>query len=44
LRAVLTPLAGDLDYQDFKRQPRKDEAVLLRALLETLISRAWCLC
>ncbi len=36
-------LAGDLDYQDFKRLPREDEAVVLRTLLETLISRAWCL-
>ena len=34
-------LAGDLDYQDFKRLPREDEAVVLRTLLETLISRAW---
>jgi hypothetical protein len=30
-------LAGDLDYQDFKRLPRADEAVL-RALLEAFIS------
>jgi hypothetical protein len=30
-----------LDYQDFKRLPRKDEAVVLRTLLETFISRAW---
>jgi len=36
-------LAGYLDYQDFKRLPRKDEAVVLRTLLETCISRAWCL-
>jgi WD40 repeat protein len=36
-------LAGDLDYQDFQRLPREDEAVVLRALLETFISRAWCL-
>ena len=36
-------LAGDLDYQDFKRLPREDEAVLLGTLLETFISRAWCL-
>jgi GTPase SAR1 family protein len=36
-------LAGDLDYQDFKRLPREDEAVVLRTLLETFISRAWCL-
>lgn len=36
-------LAGDLDYQDFKRLPREDEAVVLRALHETFISRAWCL-
>ncbi len=27
-------LAGDLDYQDFKRLPREDEAVVLRTLLE----------
>ena len=26
-------LAGDLDYQDFKRLPREDEAVVLRTLL-----------
>ena len=36
-------LAGDLDYQDFKRLPRDDEAVVLRTLLQTFISRAWCL-
>ncbi|MDB6122972.1 MAG: WD-repeat protein [Pedosphaera sp.] len=36
-------LAGDLDYQDFQRLPREDEAVVLRTLLETFISRAWCL-
>ncbi len=36
-------LAGDLDYQDFKRLPREDEAVVLRTLLETFVSRAWCL-
>jgi hypothetical protein len=36
-------LAGDLDYQDFKRLPRDDEAVVLRTLLDTFISRAWCL-
>ena len=36
-------LAGDLDYQDFKRLPCEDEAVVLRTLLETFISRAWCL-
>ena len=36
-------LAVDLDCQDFKRLPREDEAVVLRTLLETFISRAWCL-
>jgi hypothetical protein len=36
-------LAGDLDYHDFKRQPREDKMVVLRTLLETFISRAWCL-
>ena len=36
-------LAGNLDYQDFQRLPREDEAVVLRALLETFVSRAWCL-
>ncbi len=36
-------LAGNLNYQDFKRLPREDEAVVLRALLETFVSRAWCL-
>jgi hypothetical protein len=37
-------LTGDLDYQDFKRLPVEDETVVLRTLLETFISRAWCLC
>lgn len=37
-------LAGKLDYQDFKRlENKEDEAVILRALLETFINRAWCL-
>jgi GTPase SAR1 family protein len=36
-------LAGDLDYQDFTRLPPEDEAVVLRALLEIFVSRAWCL-
>jgi len=36
-------LDGDLDYQDFTRLPRDDEAVVLRTLLETFINRAWCL-
>ena len=36
-------LAGELDYQDFTRLPAEDEAVVLRALLETFVSRAWCL-
>ena len=36
-------LDGDLDYQDFHRLPGEDESVVLRALLETFISRAWCL-
>jgi WD40 repeat protein len=36
-------LAGDLDYQDFVRLPDEDEKVVLRTLLETFISRAWCL-
>jgi hypothetical protein len=36
-------LARDLDYQHFKRLPHEDEAVVLRTLLETFISRAWCL-
>jgi GTPase SAR1 family protein len=36
-------LAGDLDYQDFTRLPREDERVVLQTLLETFISRAWCL-
>ena len=35
-------LAGELDYQDFKRLPGEDEVVVLRPLLETIISRAWC--
>lgn len=36
-------LTGDLDYQDFKRLTRDDETVVLRTLLETFVSRAWCL-
>jgi GTPase SAR1 family protein len=36
-------LAGDLDYQEFQRLPAEDEAVVLRALLDTFVSRAWCL-
>jgi hypothetical protein len=36
-------LAGDLDYQDFTRLEPEDESVVLRALLDTFVSRAWCL-
>lgn len=36
-------LAGELDYQDFQRLEGEDEAVVLRTLLETFVSRAWCL-
>ncbi|MBS1830102.1 MAG: DUF4365 domain-containing protein [Acidobacteria bacterium] len=36
-------LAGDLDYQDFERLPRSDEEVVLRALVETFVRKAWCL-
>ena len=36
-------LAGKLDYQDFERLSAEDEAVILRTLHETFISRAWCL-
>jgi len=36
-------LAGELDYQDFRCLPREDEVVVLRTLLETFVSRAWCL-
>jgi small GTP-binding protein len=36
-------LAGELDYQDFERLPAEDEAVVLRTLHETFVSRAWCL-
>jgi hypothetical protein len=36
-------LSGDLDYQDFKRLPPEDETIVLRALHQTVISRAWCL-
>jgi small GTP-binding protein len=36
-------LAGKLDYQDFERLPAEDEAVVLRTLHETFVSRAWCL-
>ena len=32
-------LAGNLDCQDFKRLPRADEAVVLRALLEMSVRR-----
>ena len=30
-------LAGDLDYQDFERLPRDDEAVVLRTPIERQI-------
>ncbi len=36
-------MVGDLHHQDLKRLPREDEAVVLRTLLESLISRARCL-
>ncbi len=36
-------LAGDLDYQDFERLAREDEEVVLRALHEIALGRAWCL-
>jgi len=36
-------LSGELDYQDFERLPPEDEAVVLRTLHETFVSRAWCL-
>lgn len=36
-------LAGKLDYQDFIRLPREDEALLLNALYQKIIARAWCL-
>ncbi len=36
-------LTGALDYQDFERLPAEDESVVLRALHEICISRAWCL-
>ncbi|MEZ6114894.1 MAG: DUF4365 domain-containing protein, partial [Pirellulaceae bacterium] len=36
-------LAGALDYQDFIRLPPNDEQVILRALHETVVKRAWCL-
>lgn len=36
-------LAGELDYQDFTRLPQEQEAIVLKALHETLVSRAWCL-
>jgi WD40 repeat protein len=36
-------LAGDLDYQDFERLPPDDESVILQALDQTLVSRAWCI-
>jgi len=36
-------LAGNLDYQDFVRLPQEQETIVLKALNETLVSRAWCL-
>ncbi len=36
-------LDGKLDYQDFERLSSDDEAVVLRTLLDTFVSRAWCL-
>ena len=36
-------LTGALDYQDFKRLPAEDEAVVLRHLHEIVVNRAWCL-
>ena len=36
-------LRGELDYQDFERLREDDEAVVLRTLHETFVSRAWCL-
>lgn len=37
-------LAGDLDFQDFRRlENKEDEAVVLRTLLDTFVGRAWCL-
>jgi hypothetical protein len=36
-------LAGNLDYQDFERLPQDQETIVLKALNETLVSRAWCL-
>ncbi len=36
-------LVGNLDYQDFKRLPAEDESVVLRALHQVAVSRAWCL-
>lgn len=36
-------LNGELDYQDFERLPLVEEKILLRALHEKMINRAWCL-
>lgn len=36
-------LNGELDYQDFERLPIAEEKILLRALHEKMINRAWCL-
>jgi hypothetical protein len=36
-------LAGDLDYQDFERLPSEDETIVLRALHQAVVGRAWCL-
>ena len=36
-------LAGELDYQDLERLPRFEEDIVLRAMLQTFVSRGLCL-
>ena len=36
-------LAGELDYQDMERLPRFEEDIVLRAMLQTFVSRGLCL-
>ncbi|HEX9929597.1 MAG TPA: DUF4365 domain-containing protein [Pyrinomonadaceae bacterium] len=38
-----TVLAGELDYQDLERLPRFEEDIVLRAMLQTFVSRGLCL-
>jgi hypothetical protein len=38
-----TVLAGELDYQDMRRLPQKEEEVVLRAMNQTFVSHGLCL-